>query len=67
MIAFIPFPFDGFHTARGNAARDCQALPGNVFLGNLDRDWIAACNAQQKNRAYTVLDELWEFLIMMVP
>jgi hypothetical protein len=55
----IPFPFDGFHTARGNAARDCQAFTRELFLGNLDRDWIAACNAQQKNRAYTVLDEAW--------
>ncbi len=55
----IPFPFDGFHTARGNAAKDCQAFTRELFLGNLDREWIAACNSQQKNRAYKVLDETW--------
>lgn len=55
----IPFPFDGFHTAKGNAAKDCQVFTRELFKGTLDRDWIAACNAQQKNRAYTVLDKSW--------
>lgn len=55
----IPFPFDGFHTARGNAARDCQVFTKELFMGNLDRDWISVCNIQQRNRAYSVLDESW--------
>lgn len=55
----IPFPFDGFHTARGNAAKDCQMFTKELFLGNLDRDWISTRNEQQKNRAYQVLDRSW--------
>ena len=58
----IPFPFDGFHTARGNAAKDCQAFTRALFLGNLDRDWIAACNSQQQKRAHGVLDQTWGVL-----
>ncbi|AEG14187.1 hypothetical protein Desku_0571 [Desulfofundulus kuznetsovii DSM 6115] len=55
----IPFPFDGFHTARGNAAKDCQVFTKELFLGNLDRDWISARSVQQRNRAYEVLDKSW--------
>ncbi|MCD5401674.1 hypothetical protein LR013_03690 [candidate division NPL-UPA2 bacterium] len=55
----IPFPFDGFHTARGNAAKDCQLFTRQLFLGELDKEWISACNQQQRNRAYQVLDESW--------
>lgn len=55
----IQFPFDGFHTTKGNAARDCQLFTRELFLGNLDKDWVAARSAQQRNRAYEVLDESW--------
>ncbi|AFV11898.1 hypothetical protein Tph_c16950 [Thermacetogenium phaeum DSM 12270] len=55
----IPFPFDGFHTTRGNAAKDCQVFTKELFLGNLDRDWISTCSEQQRNRAYQVLDRSW--------
>jgi hypothetical protein len=55
----IPFPFDGFHTARGNAAKDSQIFIKELFLGNLDRDWISARAVQQRQRAYLVLDEQW--------
>lgn len=55
----VTFPFDGFHTARGNAAKDCQVFTKELFLGNLDRDWISARGAQQRNRAYEVLDRSW--------
>ncbi len=55
----IPFPFDGFSTTRGNAARDSGSFTRQLFLGTLDRDWIAAQNKQQRNRAYEVLDKAW--------
>lgn len=55
----IPFPFDGFHTAKGNAAKDCQMFTAALFRGDLDRDWIAVCNVKQRNRAYEVFDESW--------
>ncbi|WP_395857721.1 hypothetical protein [Dethiobacter alkaliphilus] len=55
----IPFPFDGFHTARGNAAKDSQTFIKELFFGNLDREWISARGAQQRNRAYSVLDKEW--------
>ncbi|WP_066633163.1 hypothetical protein [Desulfolucanica intricata] len=55
----IPFPFDGFKTARGNAARDCQLFVKELFLGNLDRDWIAARSVKTRNRAYGVLNQSW--------
>jgi hypothetical protein len=55
----IPFPFDGFHTARGNAAKDSQVFTKELLLGNLDRDWISARSVQQRNRAYEVLDCSW--------
>ena len=55
----FPFPFDGFHTAKGNAAKDSQIFTKELFLGNLDRDWISARAAKQRSRAYFVLDEAW--------
>lgn len=55
----VLFPFDGFHTARGNAAKDSQTFIKELFFGNLDRDWIAARASQQRNRAYDVLDKAW--------
>jgi hypothetical protein len=55
----IPFPFDGFHTARGKAAVDCQLFTSELILGRLDQDWISARNKQQRNRAHHVLVESW--------
>ncbi len=68
----IPFPFDGFHTARGNAAKDSQVFTKELLLGNLDQDWISARSVQQRNRAYEVLDRSWGVIgsdgsIRMVP
>ncbi len=68
----IPFPFDGFHTARGNAAKDSQVFTKELLLGNLDRDWISARSVQQRNRAYEVLDRSWGVLgsdgsVRMIP
>lgn len=58
----IPFPFDGFHTARGNAAADCQLFTSELLLGRLDKDWITARNKQQRNRAYRVFVDSWGIL-----
>ncbi len=58
----IPFPFDGFHTARGNAAKDCQVFTKELFLGNLDKDWISARSTQQRNRAFVVFDQSWQII-----
>jgi hypothetical protein len=55
----IPFPFDGFSTARGNAAKDCQIFTRQFFLGLLDRNWLMTQAAQQKNRGEKVLDKAW--------
>lgn len=58
----IPFPFDGFHTARGNAAKDCHVFTTELFTGNLNQKWIAARNVQQRNRSAEVLHESWQAL-----
>lgn len=55
----IPFPFDGFHTIRGNAAANCQTFTRELLLGNLDREWLQARKPQEKNRGYKVLDQAW--------
>lgn len=58
----IPFPFDGFHTIRGNAAKDCQTFTRELFMGNLNQSWIAGRNQRQKNRANAVLIQSWGVL-----
>lgn len=55
----VSFPFDGFSTARGNAAKDCQTFTRQLFLGFLDRNWLMTQAAQQKNRGEKVLDNAW--------
>lgn len=58
----IPFPFDGFSTAAGNAATDCQLFTRQLFLCHFDREWISAQPKRQKNRAHQVLVESWGVL-----
>ncbi len=55
----VGFPFDGFSTARGNAAKDCQNFTRQLFLGFLDRNWLMTQAAQQKNRGEKVFDKAW--------
>ncbi|MFH1007900.1 MAG: hypothetical protein V1800_10440, partial [Candidatus Latescibacterota bacterium] len=55
----IPFPFDGFSTAKGNAADTCQELTLGLFLGKLDYDGVIAKPVKSKNRAVTVLKDTW--------
>jgi len=58
----IPFPVDGFSTARGNAAKDCSLFTRNLFLDKMDREAIAALNTQQRNRADKLFNKCWEVL-----
>lgn len=55
----IPFPFDGFSTAKGNAADTCQELTRELFVGKLDYDGVIAKPMKAKNRALTVLNDTW--------
>jgi hypothetical protein len=47
----IPFPFDGFATTRGNAAKDCRLITAELLSGNLDQEWVATQTPQTMNRA----------------
>jgi hypothetical protein len=51
----ICFPFDGYQTTQGNAARDCRELTIALFQGDLTHDWIQARPAQMQNRARALL------------
>jgi hypothetical protein len=55
----ILFPFDGFSTARGNAATTCQELTSDLLSGKLDWDAVLGKPVQVKNRAVTVLNKAW--------
>ena len=55
----IVFPFDGFSTARGNAADTCLELTSELMHGKLDYDGIIAKPVKTKNRAVTVLKDSW--------
>ncbi|MEN6642920.1 MAG: hypothetical protein ABFE08_10775, partial [Armatimonadia bacterium] len=56
----LPFPFDGFSTARGNAADDCQQLVGELLQGKLDYDVVINKPPRIKNRAVSVLSDNWK-------
>lgn len=53
------FPFDGFSTARGNAADSCQELTTELMLGRLDWGAVISKPVKVKNRAVTVLRDAW--------
>ncbi|MEI7903615.1 MAG: hypothetical protein WCK89_25540, partial [bacterium] len=55
----VSFPFDGFSTAKGNAADTCQELTLELFLGKLDYDGVISKPVKSKNRAVTVLKDTW--------
>ena len=56
----IVFPFDGFTTARGNAANTCYELTHELMHGKLDYNGITAKPVEVKNRATTVLRDSWK-------
>ena len=55
----LPFFFDGFSTARGNAANTCLQLTKDLLLGKLDYNKVLAMEVREKNRSLTVLNESW--------
>lgn len=55
----LPFPFDGFSTARGNAADSCQELITDLLRGSLDYDAVISKPVKVKNRAITTLNSSW--------
>jgi hypothetical protein len=55
----ISFPFDGFSTARGNAADSCYELTSELLHGKLDFNLVTAKTVKVKNRAISVLKENW--------
>jgi len=55
----LVFPFDGFSTARGNAADSCQELTIELLLGKLDYDAVMSKPVKVKNRALYVLKDAW--------
>ena len=55
----ITFPFDGFSTARGNAANTCHELTHELMHGKLDFNGITAKPVDVKNRATKVLRDTW--------
>lgn len=57
--SIIPFPFDGFSTAKGNAADSCQELTSELLLGNLDWNSVISKPIKLKNRASSVLKDEW--------
>ncbi|MEW6378860.1 MAG: hypothetical protein AB1611_04555 [bacterium] len=57
----LSFPFDGFSTAKGNAADSCQELTIELLRGKLDYDAVMAKPIKVKNRAVTVLRDNWGF------
>lgn len=51
----IPFPFDGFGTSKGNAAKDCRTITSELFSGSLNHEWIATQRPETQNRATRLL------------
>lgn len=54
------FPFDGFSTARGNAADSCMALTSELLNGVLDYQTVTGKPIKEKNRALEVLNNSWK-------
>ncbi len=55
----IPFPFDGFSSERGNAAKTCNELIIGLFHGNIDLHSINSKGVKFKNRVLPVLRNSW--------
>lgn len=55
----LPFPFDGYATARGNAARDCAEFTRRLISSDLSFNETQTMGVAQKNRAQAVLNIAW--------
>jgi hypothetical protein len=58
----IEFPFDGFSTMRGVAAKDCSEMTRSLALGKLNDDWIRSKDTKLQNRAIGLLVKTWKFI-----
>ncbi|MHB8993699.1 MAG: hypothetical protein ACYC63_00445 [Armatimonadota bacterium] len=56
----LPFPFDGYGTAHGNAAETCQELIADLLQGRLVWDDVQAKPPRVRNRAVAVLEGAWD-------
>jgi len=56
----LSFPFDGFSTAKGNAADSCMGLTSELLNGSLDYHTIMGKPIKEKNRALEVLNNTWK-------
>ncbi len=56
----LSFPFDGFTTARGNAAKTCRDLTVALLNGQLDYDVCMAKPVKDRNRSLAVLNDNWQ-------
>ena len=55
----LPFPFDGYATTRGNAAKDCVEFTRRLIAGDLSYSDTQSMGIAQKNRAQAVLNVSW--------
>lgn len=58
----VEFPFDGFSTMRGVAAKDCSEMTRSLALGKLNDDWIRSKDTKLQNRAISLLVKTWKFI-----
>jgi len=52
----VPFPFDGFSTLKGNAAKDCRELTIELIQGGCTPEWLRTKNTQFQNRFKNLLE-----------
>ncbi len=55
----VSFPFDGFHTTKGNALKDCYTFTKAILNGVISLDWLRNEATPRQNRFKTVLIKEW--------
>lgn len=55
----LPFPFDGYATPRGNAAKDCAEFTRRLISSDLSYSDTQTMGVAQRNRAQAVLNVAW--------
>jgi len=56
----LSFPFDGYSTSRGNAAKDCKAFTRELLAAHFEFDAVKTKEVSQKNRITTLLRDTWK-------
>jgi len=54
-----PFPFDGFHTTKGSASKDCHHFTKSILSDLVSINWLRNASTPQQNRFKTVLINEW--------